>query len=417
MRSISLTFILVLLTVISCAQIDSYSYKRPVNKVEKENYYSIQLLPELIARSKSDLSDIRLFDIRENDTVEIPYLLNWMGTTIREVSVPFELINDTYNQKCCSYLTLKFNKKQTINRIKLNVKETNFDKSCKLEGSNDGEQWFTISERLRIVSFMNASENFSYTTLDFQNTEFAYFRLKLDDDGSPRITITEAFAFENQLVKGNYDELKISEKTQTENKIDKKSEIIVNLPYNYLISHIKIKSNSKTDFYRNVNVYGSTGTYKTPKGDIEGWSMINTSVLSSVDENLISCNNFKTKKIKIEVINYDNEPIEISEVRAFSEQCRLVAKIPVSDNIYLVYGKENDNAPNYDIIHFEDKIPDTLSNVSYGAEQIKITSISKASPLMESKNWLWIAMGIVIIIIGYFALSMLKKEHGSNSEH
>lgn len=417
MRSTSLAFILILLTAISHAQLDSYSYKRPLNKVEKENYYSIQLLPELIARSKSDLSDIRLFEIRENDTVEIPYLLNWMGTTIKEVSVPFELINDTYNQKCCSYLTLKFNKKQAINRIKLNVKEKNFDKSCKLEGSNDGEQWFTISERLRIVSFMNASENFSYTTLDFQNTEFTYFRLKLDDDGSPRITITEAFAFENQLVKGNYDELKISEKTQTENKIDKKSEIIVNLPYNYLISHITIKSDSKTDFYRNVNVYGSTGTYKTPKGDIEGWSMINTSVLSSVDENLISFNNFKTKKIKIEVINHDNNPIKISEVKAFSEQCRLVAKIPVSDNIYLVYGKENDNAPNYDIIHFKDKIPDTLSNVAYGAEQIKITPISKASPLMESKNWLWIAMGIVILIIGYFALSMLKKEHGSNSEH
>jgi uncharacterized protein DUF3999/F5/8 type C domain-containing protein len=416
MRSISVSAALILFTSVCVAQIESYSYKRPLNKVEKENYYSIQLQPEVIARSKSDLSDIRLFNIRENDTTEVPYLLNWMGSTIKEISVPFELINDTYNQKCCSYVTLKFGKKQTINRIKLNVTEPNFDKSVKVEGSNDGKEWFTIREHLRIVRFQNASEDFSYTTLDFQNTEYIYFRLKFDDDGSPRIHVSEAYAFENQLITGNYDAVKITGKSQKENKKEKISEIIVELPFNYLISHINISSNSKTDFYRNVNIYGSTGTFKTAKGDMESWNMLNTSVLSSEGDNTISCSNFKTKKIKIEVINYDNEPIDISDVKVFSEQCRLVANIPVSDNIYLVYGKENDNAPNYDLVHFKEKIPSSLSYVGYGAEQVKITSVVKASPLIESKNWLWLAMGAVILIIGYFALSMLKKEQSGNSE-
>lgn len=394
----------------SSAQIENYSFKRQLNKVEKENYYTLLLSPEVIARSKSDLTDIRIYDIADNDTSEIPYLINWMGSNIKEVSIPFELINDTYNEKCCSYVTLKFPKKQSINQIKLNVSDSNFDKSLKIEGSNDNKQWFTIKEHLRIVRFRNSSEDYSYTTLNFNNSEFSYFRIKFDDDGSPRINVTEAYAFENQKIEGKYSELKILGKKQTENKKEKTSEIIVDFPYSYLVSYITIKSNSKNDFYRNINIYGSNGTIKTGKGDLENWYMINTSVFSSIENNIIFCSNSKTKKLKIEIINYDNEPVVLDEIKAFAEQCQLVANLPRSENLYLAYGKENDNKPNYDLVHFKDKIPNELSNVDYGSEQVKIISVNKPEQLIKSKAWLWVVMGLVLVIIGYFALSMLKKE-------
>src|SRR5438045_3347249 len=85
------------------AQFSSYSYKRALNKTGKEDYYAIPLNPELTARCKSDLSDIRIYNI-DGDTTEVPYLSDMMGTRIKEVEVPFQLINDTYNEKCCSYV-------------------------------------------------------------------------------------------------------------------------------------------------------------------------------------------------------------------------------------------------------------------------------------------------------------------------
>lgn len=410
MRRISSTIFTLFISFTCFAQIEGYSFKRQLKKVEKENYYAIPLLPEIVARCKSDLADIRLYNIKESDTTEVPYLMESMGTSIKEVAIPFELINDTYNQKCCSYVTLKFPKKQTINQIKLNVSDSNFDKLLKIEGSNDNKQWFTIKEHLRIVRFRNASEEYSFTTLNFQNTEYSYFRIKFDDDGSSRINVTEAYAYENLLIPGNYNELKITKKNQTENRKEKTSEIIVDFPFSYVINYITIKSNSKTDFYRNVNVYGSSGTFKTEKGEFENWFMINTSVFSSLEDNVINCNNSKTKKLKIEIINYDNEAIELTEIKAYSEQCRLIANIPISDNVYLAYGKENDNSPNYDLVHFKDKIPHILTNVDYGAEQVKLISINKKVQLIENKMWLWIVMGAVLLIIGYFAVSMIKKE-------
>lgn len=414
MKKLFLNSCLLLYVCSSIAQIENYSFKRQLNKVEKENYYTISLSPEVIARSKSNLSDIRIFNILEKDTIEVPYLMNWLGSNIKEISIPFELINNTYNEKCCSYLTLKFSKKQSVNQIKLNVSDSNFDKSLKIEGSNDNKQWFTIKDHLRIVRFRNASEDYSYTTINFKSAEFTYFRIKFDDDGSPRINVTEAYAFENQLIERKYSDLKILGKRQTENKKEKTSEIIVDFPYPYLVNYITLKSNSSNDFYRNINVYGSHGTINTGKGDIENWYLVNTSVFSSIENNAINCNNSKTKKLKIEIINYDNEPVVIDEVKAFAEQCQLVSKLPASENLYLAYGKENDNSPNYDLIHFKDKIPNKLSNIDYGSEQVKIVSIDKPGQLIKSKVWLWVVMGVVLVIIGYFALSMLKKEQGDN---
>ena len=409
MKLKTISFLFIILATTAFSQIDSYSYKRKLNTVEKESYYSIPLLPEVVANCKSNINDIRLYNIKENDTVEVPYLMEWMKTTNEQTTVPFKLINDTYNEKCCSYVTLKFEKKQTINQIILNVEESNFDKRVQIEGSNDNKKWFTIREHMRIVRFQNSEDNFAYTTLNFQNTEYSYFRLKFDDGSSPRITVTDAYAYENKSTPGNYSELKMNDWKQTNNKKEKTSEIILNFPYQYLINYITINSKTKSDFYRNINVYGSNGTYHTKNGDKENWYLMNTSVFSSEENGPIACNNEATKKLKIEIINYDDEPIDIGEIKAYSEQCRLVSNLPVSDNIYLAYGKQNDNAATYDLAHFKEKIPKTLSEIKYGQEEIKIKG-AEAKPVVQNKKWMWVAMGGVIILIGFFALSMVKKE-------
>ena len=85
----------------------------------------------------------------------------------------------------------------------------------------------------------------------------------------PRITVTNAYAYENKSEQGNFNELKIIDWKQTEHKKEKTSEIIVNLAYPYLINHINISSKSTSNFYRNINIYGSSGNYHTKNGDRE----------------------------------------------------------------------------------------------------------------------------------------------------
>ncbi len=411
MRSKIIATLFLLLSVKAFSQLSSYSYTRKLNTVTTENYYTIPLLPEVMAACKSQ-NDIRIYNVGEKDTVEVPYLMEWLGDKTEEIPIPFELINDVTHLKCCSYVTLKMSKKRVINHIYLDVAENNFDKLLSIEGSNDNKEWFTIRQHLRIAGFQNAENNFKSTALYFPSAEYSYFRIKFDDESSNKITITSAAAFETTTTKGNYTEPPVAVKHQVENKTRKTSERIVELPADYLISYITLKSNSKADFYRDVNIYKFNGIYHLPKKDEELWEQVASGIVASNEDNTFVLNNIKTKKLKIEIINYDNQPITLDDIRFFAEKAQLVAKLPASDHLYLAYGKENADAPVYDLIHFKEKIPAALSEVNYGKEENNAGEKVKAGvqPLMTDKKWLWLVMLVVILVIGYFALSMLKKE-------
>jgi hypothetical protein len=389
----------------------TYEYGRKLEKINQENFYSIPLPPEITAHCKSGLNDIRLYTFNENDTTEIPYILEKHGDKTEELPISFELINDVTNLKCCSFVTLKMNEKKIINKITLDVLENNFDKILKIEGSNDNKEWFLIKDHLRITGFVNAENDFRSTSINFPSSEFTYFRVAFDDDASNRVTITKAYAFENRILKGNYNNLPVKDKKQSDNKKEKTSEFIIELADNYFIDHIVLKSKTGNDFYRNINIFSSAGTFHTPKGDEEAWQMVSSGIITSNEENVFSLNDIQSKKLKLEVINYDNEPISLEEISVFSEKITLTSRLPLTQ-VYLFYGKENTEAPVYDLVHFKNKIPLTISFVALGNEEIRtIASMNNPTePMIKNKLWLWLMMGVIILLIGYFALNMLKKD-------
>lgn len=408
----NIVIVLLLSTSSAFAQFSNYNYSCRLGAVTKNEFYSIPLSPEILAHSKAGFNDLRIYNLAENDTTEIPYLLEYKGDKTEEMPIGFELINDVSHLKCCSFVTLKMNKSKVINSIHLDIAENNFDKILSIQGSNDNKEWFTIKQHLRITGFDNGNNSFRSTSINFPSAEYSYFRISFDHDASTKVTVTNAYAYENKTSKGHYDELQIKSKKQTENKKEKTSELIVELADNYMLSYISLKSNDKNDFYRNINIYRSVGTYHTPKGDEESWQMINSGVIASNTDNILTLGNEQTKKIRIEIINYDNQPISMDEVKLFSESITLTAKLPVSDQLYLVYGNENIAAPVYDLVHFRDKIPASLPVVVTGKEELKsaVTMNASAEPLIKNKIWLWAVMLILILLIGYFALNMLKKE-------
>lgn len=414
MKATLYTAFFFLAAAIAGAQPGSYTYQRRLNPVAADNYYAVPLAPEITAHCKSNGNDIRLYRITEKDTAEIPYLLCPLGNTVTENAVPFELINDVSHLKCCSFLTLKMDRKRVINSIRLDIKETDFDKHLGIEGSNDNEEWFTIGEHLRITGFQNAGNSFRSTQISFPDAEYGYFRIRFDDDSSDKITVINASASETKTVSGRYDQLPVKNLTQAVIKKEQVSELIITLPEQYVLSYITLKSPSRSDFYRNVNIYRSNGTFHTREKEEELWEQIGSGVVSSAGDNTFDLHNVRAEKIKLRILNYDDQPVPVNDVRIFSEKYALEARLPAKDRLVLVYGKENAAAPVYDLGHFREKIPPfhSLATAGYGSEELLAQQVAAegSEPLINDKRWLWIVMGVVIFLIGYFALSMLKSE-------
>lgn len=399
------------------AQLASFEYQRKVN-TSSPGWYAIPLSQDIQAQSKASMTDFRIYKVTATDTIEVPYLLESLGDRIQEQDIPFVLINDTYNEACCSYITLKFPRKQVINEITLDVAESNFDKWVKVQGSMDNQQWYTIRERIRIAGFYNGEADFLYTKLRFRPSEFTYFRVVLDDEASKRISVTGAHASIVQTDEGSYEELKVQDIEVKDKKKEKITEVHVQLANSYFVDHITLTPAVTEDFYRNINVYYLSGVTKTEAGPVEHWSLASAGLFTSIGDEAarqdstrsttLATYGYKTNKLKLEIMNRDNQPVEIASIKAFGEAKRLVSKLPEGD-LRLAYGKVRAIAPEYDLVHFRQTIPHDLAAATLGGE-VRTTPAGEATKaLIEDKVWLWVAMGAILLLIIVFSVSMLKK--------
>lgn len=134
-------------------------------------------------------------------------------------------------------------------------------------------------------------------------------------------------------------------------------------------------------------------------------------MLSSLENNDLFTYSTITKKLRLEIENYDNRPLQIDGVTVKGYKHQLIARFTEEAKYYLVYGNANANSPNYDISKFTDNIPTTISEVKLSAEtKIDKKEAAKKSPLFENKAWLWAIMGLIIVLLGWFTLKMMKKK-------
>src|SRR5687767_14379948 len=88
-------FLFGLLLLMSChclGQAD-FRYKRMISGVEEPAWYKMSLPSEIFKDLNNDLSDFRLYSVTNNDTVELPYLLNLQVDEITRETVHLALFN------------------------------------------------------------------------------------------------------------------------------------------------------------------------------------------------------------------------------------------------------------------------------------------------------------------------------------
>lgn len=102
-----------------CTAQDSFRCRAPIDTPRQTDFYRINLSPELVARSKPDLSDVRILG---GDGRFVPYVLKEATAdtpVYQPVPVPKILQKDSSNRH--SYLTLLWPKTYRIDRLSLAI--------------------------------------------------------------------------------------------------------------------------------------------------------------------------------------------------------------------------------------------------------------------------------------------------------
>ena len=389
-----------------CLGQTSFHYKRKLAPIQKEDWHAVVLPIDIFQHINNNYSDVRILQVNEKDSVEIPYLLRINNDEVSEGFLNLEVLNKSKKDGKL-YLTFKLHKGQEVNYLDLTFEEENYNGYVKLEGSNDQKDWFELVNHQRILSIKNTNVNFQFSTLHFPLTNYRFLRAIISNDKP--LTFQSA-SFRTKTVKAGLFYIITPKLNTLQHKKEKQMVIEMNLINYQPVSKVSIKVNSQGDYYRSFSLETLRDSAQAPN---QTWTYyyepLTTGYLTSIESNDFQFEVVNTRKLKLTIYNEDNAPLTIESVTASGPQIQLITQLKTGSN-YLFYGDETLSPPAYDLVHFTTHVPEILNILATEAEEKLIADKQKGAPLLENKLWLWGAMILIIGLLGFATLKMMSKK-------
>lgn len=386
------------------AQENQFNYKRKINGVSKEDWYSIALPANLFKNCQPDFRDLRIVELMSNDTTEVQYLLDIMDTEINTQEVELSSINESRSGG--EYYITFSNSGYKVNYLELTFQEKNYFGTVKIEGSNDRKKWFELAKDEKVFAVQNAREQYASSIINFPLTDYSFLRLTIAS--TDKITFSSAAFRLDEINPGSFDDIATSFSVRTDKK-SKRTIIDVKLSDYRPVSNVTLEIQQQNDFYRQITVETLVDSTKTERGWIKNYQTISGNLITSFKANQFSIPFTLTNRLRMTIENYDNPPLKISGIRLNGARVQLRAKMK-TENSYLFYGNPQAFKPNYDIEHFKDKVPLQMAEASLGPEETIGKAPTPISAIFENKAWLWGILLSVVALLGFFTLRMMKSK-------
>lgn len=387
------------------SQVKDFRFRRKIATSDSAGWYSITLPGQLFKNLNNDFSDLRVYQFNTKDTIESPYILTVHQQQVAEETYHLTAFNQS-KRGSEQYLTFELPKDVRINFIDLSFNETNFDASVTIEGSNDQREWFEIAKKQRLIAIANQHLNFYSGSVHFSLQNFHYLRARITADKP--LTLKEA-TLKNETIKPAVeDKAELSWKTDVDKKA-KQTVVNIELKNYQPIVTLSVEVGDKIDFYRPFRLERISDSTSTPKGWQYVYSTVASGFITSVQSNRFVFSYTSAKKMRLIIEDDDNTPVSVTMVSMFSPKVDLTVRMASGDQ-FLYYGNSRAGAPSYDLVNFKNKIPSVAPKLALGEEEKLTRQETPESALIQNKIWLWILMGVVIVVLGFFTVRMMKEK-------
>jgi len=393
-----------------------YDYKREILG-DLENWNSIQLPPDVLSVLQSDFDDLRIYGLNAaGDTLEVPYILRIAEQEIKQSKNPLSILNESIRDEV-KYFTLMLEEESTINNLQLAFFNQNYDWKASLDGSNDGNEWFSILEDYRILSIHNNLTHYEFGTLNFTASKFHYFRLKIADFKTEEPKLEWAELSLKTVENAKYLNYPIGSTRISINEKSKESIIELNLRQNLPLSFVHIEVKESTDYFRPIRFEKMYDSIPSENGYKYLYSEIGHSTLSSLNSDGFELSPTFVKHLKISIQNDDNRALNLGDIAIKGYQYSLLARMTDVTSPFLLYGNRLAIAPKYDLKQFESAIPNDAHALLLGDEQVmEQDNKDDSSGLFENIIWLWTIIIALILILGFFTLKIMRDTASNQSE-
>jgi hypothetical protein len=420
----------------------SFDWQAGVSGVTKNGYHKILLSPDVISKMHLSGKDIRVYS--ESGT-QIPYLFS-SEKHHEKISgfKRFPIVRKDYHRSWDweSWYIVQNPKRNTIDHIVLKIRNFDDTKRARISGSNDMGQWFIIKDGYSLHSLYSDTTDHVHHVLRFPLSTYKFYKIEVDNSRHrDPINIVAAGHLEKGYDKGSYQALSESRVNQTEATTDKQSHVVIRLDSVHILDKMTIEVSGEENFHRAAELYTNEGGQQR---------LLRKFWLSSTSLNQLNFNSIRHKELILKVYNKDDYPITVSNVEFKQLKRYVTAKLKREDQYVIKFGNAKIAAPEYDLVYFKHLIPKRIPTVGVDsivymkkviaerkthpanssaitssrerkvvvdtvivADEAKVKSVAaekkkEEESIMQHQIYIWVAIGILVFLLGYFSIRMLS---------
>ena len=387
-----------------------FNWKVEVPPVDTSAYYNIFLRPEITANLNYKFSDIRIYNAKRN---EIPFIrLSQEDEFKTSKSKKVKIIqNEHKTAKKFTFVLIHNSQKDEYDNFVLIIKQTDAEKWVHISGSNDLKNWHILKNNTRYQSEYSDSTTAELRLLDIPASKYEYYKILLFDYNREVFQINKILNYEIGDNEISYTKVVQPTFRQDDTTQATRTLLRISFPKAQYIDKIVFEIESPNYYLRKAELTkqdSSTGK----KIRLEYYDEAQKDFyLNSDSSNILILSKFYAKELVLVIDNNDDIPLKISGVKAYQENEYLTAFLQNEQKYYIEFGNKNVPPPIYDLKHFKDKIPANLRVVQVS----KITQLidyntTKHGALYIKPFYLWIAFGVVILILSLISIKVFKKQ-------
>ena len=410
-KSIGLALYFILGSLSLSAQ-QTFKYQAELQKVDSDGFYRISLDPGLIARSKADLSDIRILDDRKHF---MPYIFGSQFIFKSKADfIAFPQLKIGQGTDSVTTFIAENTRNIAISQLYVQLRNTAVQRTVNLTGSDDLEHWYAIKENISLTDAETAQhgQGTFMQSLNFPSSTYRYLKIQVFNKSKEPVAILQAGIYQEQFVSPVY--IKIPDAIVKQKDSGNVSYVFIKLNDRYQINKLHLTVSGQKFYKRNINIYAVTGKAKK----LISGAVINSSELADLYLSV------KTDKILLEITNGDNPPLAIDKVDGYQLDQSLISYLEKGRQYYLLSGDEKAITPDYDLKFFGDSVGHHLTVVNHAAVRKNDLYKMKGEPakIKRSKWNEWIlgvsvaiAIALLILLTSRMVREVNKRKEEQNN--
>lgn len=379
----------------------TYLYKADIQKIDSSGVYKVELNPNFLSKSTSkSLYDIRIVD--ETGKFVAYTIISNPSDKLKPVFVDFPEVKQNSNNDTVTYYIAENKNKVKISQLWLKLKNTAVNRLADISGSDDQQHWFAIKENIQLQD-AGSGDNADYEQmLSFPTSDYRYFKIRISNKNKDFVKITRSGVYLEKTMRDlrTVQYVQLPPLKMTSKTANKQTSYYVELGANYIVNSLNLHISSPKYYNRHITIYDI--------GNKTEEMLYDNNVSSSAHNDIIFF--AKTNRLRIDIVNGDDNPLVIKNVSAFQLQDFAVCYLEKGHTYSLLAGDPTANEVSYDLSFVHSKPVSEFPVVGHSAAYKNPTfALPRAGQKNRFTVLLWVVIGAVLILLSLLTWKMVKE--------